>query len=139
MANNKKIVEALNQALERELGNVVSYLHYSFMVRGANRTPLVDFFRGQAQESFGHATKLGEKIVALGGRPSLKVEAVREPKSGTAEQMLREELQREKEEVKRYRDLLKLVDAEDIALRVMLEEMIAEEQEGIEDLEKRVG
>ncbi len=139
MANNKQIVEALNQALEREMSNVVTYLHHSFMVRGVNRGPLVEFFRSQAQESFGHATKLGEKIVALGGKPSVNVEAIRPAKKATAEQMLKEELVREKTEVKRYRELLKLVDPDDVALRVMLEEMIAEEQEGIEELQKRVG
>jgi bacterioferritin len=136
--SNKKIIQGLNDALEREMSNVVSYLHYSFMVRGVNRGPLVEFFRGQAQESFGHATRLGEKIVALGGQPSIRVEPIRELKSGTAEAMLREELGREKEEVMRYIALLKLVE-NDIALRVMLEEIVKDEQEGIEELERRVG
>lgn len=139
MGDNKKILGALNEGLEREMSNVVSYLHYSFMVRGVNRGPLVTFFREQAQESFQHATKLGEKIVALGGHPSVRIEPIKETKKHKPDEMLREELGREKEEVKRYRALLRLVDADDIALRVMLEEMIAEEQEGIEDLEKRVG
>lgn len=136
--SNKKIVQGLNEALEREMSNVVSYLHYSFMVRGVNRGPLVEFFRGQAQESFGHATRLGEKIVALGGQPSIRVEPIRELRSGTAEAMLRDELGREKEEVKRYIALLKQVE-DDVALRVMLEEIIKDEQEGIEELERRVG
>jgi bacterioferritin (cytochrome b1) len=52
--------------------------------------------------------------------------------------MLREELGREKEEVMRYIALLKLVE-NDIALRVMLEEIVKDEQEGIEELERRVG
>ena len=136
--SNKKIIQGLNEALEREMSNVVSYLHYSFMVRGVNRGPLVEFFRSQAQESFGHATRLGEKIVALGGHPSVRVEAIRELKSVTAEEMLREELAREKEEGQRDIKLLKLVE-DDIALRVMLEEIIKDEQEGIEELERRVG
>ena len=138
MTNNKKVVEGLNEALEREMSNVVSYLHYSFMVRGVNRGPLVEFFRSQATESFQHATKLGEKIVALGGRPSVSVQPIKEMKSGTAEQMLRDELKREKEEVQQYIKLLGLVQ-DDVALRVMLEEIIKDEQEGIEELEKRVG
>ena len=98
----------------------------------------MDFFRGQAQESFGHATKLGEKIVALGGQPSVQVAAIREVKHRSPEQMLREELKREKEEVQEYIALLKLVD-DNITLRLMLEEIVVEEQEGIEELEKRVG
>ncbi len=138
MGDKKKIVQELNQALEREMSNVVTYLHHSFVVRGVNRGPLVDFFRGQAQESFGHATKLGEKIVALGGQPSVQVAAIREVKHRSPEQMLREELKREKEEVQEYIALLKLVD-DNITLRLMLEAIVVEEQEGIEELEKRVG
>lgn len=135
---DKKVIAALNEALEREMSNVVTYLHHSFMVRGVNRGPLVDFFRSQAQESFGHATKLGEKIVALGGQPSVKIESIKEPRTGTPEQMLKDELKREKEEVQRYIALLAKVE-DDIALKLMLEDMIREEQEGIEELEKRVG
>ncbi len=138
MANGKKVVEGLNAALEREMSNVVSYLHYSFMVRGVNRGPLVEFFRSQATESFQHATKLGEKIVALGGQPSVNVQPVKEMRSGTTEQMLRDELKREKEEVEQYIKLLGLAQ-DNVALRVMLEEIIKDEQEGIEELEKRVG
>ncbi len=138
MGDKKKIVQKLNQALEREMSNVVTYLHHSFVVRGVNRGPLVDFFRGQAQESFGHATKLGEKIVALGGQPSVQMAPIREVKHRSPEQMLREELKREKEEVQEYIALLKLVD-DNITLRLMLEAIVVEEQEGIEELEKRVG
>jgi bacterioferritin len=138
MASNKKVIAALNEALEREMSNVVSYLHYSFMVRGVNRGPLVEFFRSQAQESFVHATKLGEKIVALGGHPSVRIEPIKETKKHKPDEMLREELEREKQEVERYVRTLKLVD-DDIALRLMLEDMIKEEQEGVDELTKRIG
>ena len=70
---NAKVIAGLNQALEREMGNVIRYLHHSFLVRGVNRGPLVEFFRNQAQESFQHATAIGEKIVALGGHPCRKL------------------------------------------------------------------
>ena len=137
MASNKKVIAAMNDALEREMSNVVGYLHYSFMVRGVNRGPLVEFFRSQAQESFMHATKLGEKIVALGGHPSVRIEPIKETKKHKPDEMLQEELEREKREVERYVKILKLVD-DDIALRLMLEDIIREEQEGIEELTKRV-
>jgi bacterioferritin len=135
---NAKVIAGLNAALERELGNVIRYLHHSFLVRGVNRGPLVEFFRGQAQESFQHATAIGEKIVALGGHPSIEVPKMKEIGHKSVEEMLREELESEKYEVQEYIKLLKQV-GDDIALRFLLEEIIKEEQEGIEDLEMRLG
>lgn len=135
---SKKIVDGLNQALQNELGNVIRYLHHSFLVRGVNRGPLVDFFREKSQESFQHATNLGEKIVALGGLPSIEIPKMKEIGHKNVEEMLREELESEKDEVKNYIKLLRQV-GDDIALEFMLKEIIKEEQEGIEDLEKRVG
>lgn len=137
MGDHKKIVHGLNQALENELGNVVRYLHHSFLVRGVNRGPLVDFFRGKAKESFEHATVLGEKIVAMGGHPSIEIPKMKEIGHQNVEEMLREELESEKDEVSEYIKLLRQVD-DDIALEFMLKEIIREEQEGIEDLEKRL-
>jgi len=135
---NAKIIAGLNQALEREMGNVIRYLHHSFLVRGVNRGPLVEYFRGQAQESFQHATSIGEKIVALGGHPSIDVPKMKEIGHKDVVEMLREELESEKYEVQEYIKLLKQA-GDDIALRFLLEEIIKEEQEGIEDLEMRLG
>ena len=134
---NKKIVDGLNQALQNEMGNVIRYLHHSFLVLGVNRGPLVAFFREKAQESFQHATALGEKIVALGGLPSIEIPRMKEIGHKNVEEMLREELQSEKSEVLNYIKLLRQV-GDDIALEFMLKEIIKEEQEGIEDLEKRL-
>ena len=135
---NAKIIAGLNAALEREMGNVIRYLHHSFLVRGVKRGPLVEFFRSQAQESFQHATAIGEKIVAMGGHPSIEVPRMKEIGHKDVEEMLREELESEKHEVQEYIKLLKQA-GDDIALRFLLEGIIKEEQEGIEDLEMRLG
>jgi bacterioferritin len=45
----------LNQILEAELAGVVRYTHYSFMVYGYNRIPIVSWLRAQADESLAHA------------------------------------------------------------------------------------
>jgi len=137
MSNRNKIVGGLNEALERELGNVIRYLHHSFLVRGINRGYLVGLFREKSQESFGHAIKIGEKIVSLGGLPSIEIPKMKEIGHKNVEEMLREELESERFEVGEYIKLLKQV-GDDIALRFMLEEIIKEEQEGIEDLEKQL-
>ena len=89
---NKKIVELLNEIIELEISGVVRYLHYSLMIKGPNRIPIVKWFQEQANEGFTHASMIGEKITALGGHPSLKVRPVPETKTHKVLEILKETL-----------------------------------------------
>ena len=71
--NPKTVVTQLNKLLEMELSGVTRYLHYSFMVFGANRIPIVAWFREQANEGVAHSVLVGEKITAYDGEPSVAV------------------------------------------------------------------
>ena len=51
--SKEKIIKKLNEALERELAEVVKYMHQSFWVKGPQRKKMVAFFREQSQESMG--------------------------------------------------------------------------------------
>ena len=55
-----RVIETLNQILELELAGVVRNMHYSLMVFGRNRIPIVSWFRDEATESLGHAAQAGE-------------------------------------------------------------------------------
>jgi bacterioferritin len=57
--------------LEAELAGVVRYTHYSLLVFGHNRIPIVSWMREQAAESLTHAQQAGEMITLLGEYPSL--------------------------------------------------------------------
>jgi bacterioferritin len=64
--DKSKVVAILNRILETELAGVVRYTHYSFMVFGYSRIPIVSWLRSQATESMRHAQEAGELIaVAL--------------------------------------------------------------------------
>jgi len=67
----EKVVAILNRLLEAELAGVVRYTHYSFMVFGFGRIPIVSWLRTQADESLVHAQQVGEWITSLGAYPSL--------------------------------------------------------------------
>jgi hypothetical protein len=55
-----RAVELLNRILEAESAGVVRYTHYSFLVFGHNRIPIVSWLREQAAESLTHAQHDGE-------------------------------------------------------------------------------
>lgn len=131
-----EILKRLNGLLQQEIEGVVRYLHHSFMVFGFARKPIVSYLRGQAEEGMSHATRLGEKIVALGGHPQVRVEARWEPERHSVRSML--ELNRKAEEraLDDYKALLALVPREEVALEELLRELIRSEQEHLEELLK---
>ena len=57
-----QVLNILKNIFELEMSGVVRYTHYSLMIFGSNRLPLVDFFRSQAKESLSHADLVGEHI-----------------------------------------------------------------------------
>lgn len=133
---NAKVVESLNHILELEVSGVVRYLHYALMITGPNRIPIVKWFHEQANEGYAHASIIGEKITALGGHPSLKVSPVPETKTHKVLDILKESLQFEEKAVEKYKELLRAIDPEDIALEELIRGMIKVETEHIEEVHK---
>jgi bacterioferritin len=90
---NDKVVAMLNRIMESELAGVVRYTHYSLMVFGYNRIPIISWLRGQAEESLAHAEKAGELITHLGGHPSLTIGSLLETHKHDIGDILREEVE----------------------------------------------
>lgn len=128
------VIAALNKALEGELAAMVRYLHHSFIVLGPGRGPLVQLFRSLATDSMAHSTMLGEKIVALGGHPSVKIEEVDEPGEQTVRQMLDEDIAVEEKHIEMYEGFLEEFE-KDVVIRLMLEQIILEEVTHLEQLQ----
>jgi len=72
------VVALLNEILETELAGVVRYTHYSLMVFGYSRIPIVSWLRGEATTCLSHANDAGEMVTHLGEHPSLKIGALLE-------------------------------------------------------------
>ena len=100
------VIATLNRILEMELAGVVRYTHYSFMITGYNRIPIVGWMRGQATESLTHAQDAGEKITHLGEHPSLAIGHLLETHKHDIGDILRESLEHEKAGLGHYKDLL---------------------------------
>lgn len=129
------IIDALDRILEAELSGVVRYLHYSFMIFGPNRIPITKWFRDHAMEGIQHAVTIGEKITALGGHPSVKVQPVPETNKHNVMEILKESLEFEREGLRLYHELLEKING-DVALEEMVRDLILDETTHIEDVEK---
>src|SRR6266568_1908627 len=133
--DKEKVVAHLDKILEGELSGVVRYLHYSFMVFGPNRIPITKWFRDHALEGFNHAVVIGEKITALGGHPSIKVQPVPETNKHNMLEILKEGLEFERASLKQYLELLDEAQG-DVALEELIRQLIKEEAGHIEEVEK---
>jgi len=106
--NKKKVIAQLNRILECELAGVVRYTHYSMMIFGYSRIPIVAWFQAEATESLAHAQQAGEMVTRLGGHPSLAIGPLLETHEHDIGQILRETLQAEHVALGLYTDLLDL-------------------------------
>jgi bacterioferritin len=134
--DTKKVVAALNKALALEHSAALQYKQHALLVSGLWRKVFADFFSSQSKGSLEHAEKFGQKIVALGGVPSVEVATVHQ--SIDLEEMLRQDLELEKETMQAYLEAHALAQ-DDVALRTMLETHIESEQRDIEELEMYLG
>jgi bacterioferritin len=130
------VINALNAILEIELAGVVRYMHYSLMIFGYSRIPIVKWMRDQAEESLAHAAAAGEQITALGGHPSLKIGKLLETYHHDIDQILREAVEHEREGLALYRELLARVKDRSIALEEYARSMVASEETHINEIEK---
>jgi len=135
-AETTKVVDILKHILELELAGLVRYLHYSFMVFGHNRIPIVAWLRSQAQESQAHAVKAGEHITSFGGHPSLKIGPLLETHKHNVDEILREALMHEQEGLAEYHRLLELVAGRNIMLEEYARAQIATEDAHVADIGK---
>jgi bacterioferritin len=131
-----KVVEVLNRILELELAGVVRYLHYSFMIFGHNRIPIVSWLRSQADESQAHAVLAGEHITSLSGHPSLKLGPLLETHKHNVDEILREALGHERQGLTEYHKLLDLVAGRNIMLEEYARAQIAAEDAHAAEINK---
>jgi len=126
--DREKTAAILNEILEQELAGVVRYTHYALMVTGPNRLPIVDFMRGQANESLVHAQEAGEILTGLEGHPSLRIASIEETHQHSIEALLKESLNHEQNATEMYIRLLDEVEGASIYLEEYARTKIGEEE-----------
>lgn len=135
-ADTEKAIAVLNKIMEVELAGVVRYTHYSLMVFGYNRIPIVSWLKGNATEGLAHAQRAGEMLTMLGGHPSLKIGNLLETHQHDIGDILRETLAHEQVGVAAYYELLDIVRDKSVVLEEYAREMISEEELHLDEVNK---
>ena len=126
--NQEKTIQLLKKIMEFELAGVVRYTHYSLMVTGPHRLPIVQFFQEQATESLTHAQQVGEILTGLEGHPSLESAPIEETNKHHLQDILTESLNHEKRALDLYKELLTVVEGASVYLEEFTRGMIGQEE-----------
>jgi bacterioferritin len=130
-----ELIERLNYALSLEFAATIQYLNQQCVVVGHDRQDFAPFFATSSSEAHLHAQNLGNKIVALGGIPTIQPAAVKQAQS--LRQMLEHDLEMEREALEAYVKAWEVAEG-NRPLRFWLENIIQEEQLHVDELGKLV-
>jgi bacterioferritin len=127
------VIDQLNECLKHEWTGVAQYSQAGFIIEGIWREVYAEKFLDDAKESFGHAKMVGDKIVALGGVPSVLRNEVKQ--SRDIHEVLEFSLAFESKAVEMYSRAIDLAEG-NRPLVIFLEDILNDEQEGVDEYSK---
>jgi len=132
------MIELLNDDLAREYQAIIAYTVYSQILKGAAYTDIARELEKHAGEELSHALQISKQIDYLGGTPTVTPKPVKV--SDKPEELLRFDLENERETVAQYRDRIRQAEElGEFALSETLRKIIAQEQEHQIDLADALG
>ena len=140
MAGDKALVDMLCKAYSKELKAYHGYLHSYVTVTGPMESVYGEIYESFMQREMHHLEELGKKIVAMGGMPPIDyppITAVAEAIYKGYDETLAVLQQAEIETLEMYKEIHSAADkAGDLPLVLLIEEIIQEEEEHHDELER---
>ena len=132
------MIESLNEDLAREYQAIIAYVIYSQTIKGAAYTDIAEELAVHASEELSHALQIAKQIDYFNGTPTAVPKPVKV--SNSAEEMLRFDLENEKQTIVNYRARIRQAEEMgEFALSEVLRKIIAQEQEHLTDLADALG
>lgn len=134
----KQLIEGLNEDLSREYQAIIAYVNYSQVLKGAAYMNIADELAVHAGEELSHALKVANHIDYLGGMPSVTPKPVKT--SEKAEDMLRFDLENEKETIRQYRRRIRQAETlNEFSIAESLRSILVQEQDHLIALATALG
>jgi bacterioferritin len=139
-ADREKVIALLNEALATELVCVLRYKQHYFLARGIQAEPVAQEFAEHAAEEQGHADRIAQRIMQLGGEPDFNPSGLASRSAseyapgGSLVQMIEDNLVAERIAIDTYHEAIRFVGEKDSTTRRMLEDILAVEEEHANEL-----
>lgn len=134
------VCKILNEALATEIVCVLRYKFHYFMASGIHKEGVASHFLEHANEEQGHADQIAERIKQLGGKPEMNPEVIAKRshseyvEGDSIIDMIKENLVAERIAIQTYREIVKFFGDKDPTSRVMMEGILAMEEEHADDM-----
>lgn len=139
-ADRETVLKLLNEALATEIICVLRYRRHYFMAKGIHSQGVAAEFLAHSNDEQGHADRIAERIVQLGGEPNFSPDGLSSRshaeyvEAGSLIEMIREDLVAERIAIDSYSEMIRYLGDKDPTSRRMLEEILAVEEEHAEEL-----
>jgi bacterioferritin len=134
----EQLIKNLNEDLAREYQAIIAYVNYSQVLKGAAYMNIADELAVHATEELAHALKISNAIDYLGGMPTVEPKPVKT--SEKAEEMLRFDLDNERDTIRQYRRRLKQAEElNEYALSETIRTILIDEQDHLVSLATALG
>ena len=134
----EQLIDALNEDLAREYQAIIAYVNYSQVLKGAAFMNIADELAVHAKEELDHALQISNHVDYLGGMPSVTPKPVKT--SEKAEEMLRFDLDNEKETIRQYRRRIRQAEAiNEFSIAESLRSILVQEQDHLIALATALG
>ena len=136
----KDIIKLLNDSLATELICVLRYKRHHFTAAGLASPKIAEEFLVHANEEAGHADRLAQRIVQLGGEPDFSPDSLSGRShaayddSADLKAMIRANLIAERVAIEAYSQIIGLIGDKNSTTRRLLEDILADEQEHADEL-----
>lgn len=131
----KKVLDLLQNALQAEFQQWDLYYAYKSQLMGLSRDPIADHFEEHAEDEASHIEVLQRFIVGMGETPTTERKPIPGLEKADIEQIIALQLSFEQEAVSVYENILAELGDEAPALRIEVENILAQEQEHVHDLQ----
>lgn len=128
------LVDKLNQMLAQEHACAIRYSTHAAVVTGPHREAVSARLLELAADEILHARKLRERICALGGTPTMRVETDDLVPARSLAKILDANLREERKAIASYARIFAAIPPADAILHATVEEILRDEQEHLEQL-----
>lgn len=138
--DKEQVCKILNEALATEIVCVLRYKFHYFMATGIHKESVASEFLQHSNEEQGHADQIAERIKQLGGKPEMNPAIVAQRahseyvEGDSLVDMIKENLVAERIAIQTYREMVNFFGDKDPTSRVMMEGILAMEEEHADDM-----
>lgn len=133
--SDQKTIDALNRMLAQEHACAIRYATHAAVVSGPYAEAVATRLKEIATDEQMHAEQLRERIVGLGGTPTMDVRKEDLKPATTLDEIIDVNMDEEKDAIRSYTEILEGLSPSNVILFQTIQEILRDEQEHLEELD----